>query len=84
VCYAFRVIDWSKCPAVESRPGKLNGTWVFRGTRVPVETLLASLDRGLTISEFLDQFEGVSRESVSEVLNFLMRESRRSSDAAVA
>lgn len=78
------MIDWSKCPAVESRPGKLKGAWVFRGSRVPVESLLSSIDRGLTISEFLDQFEGVSRESVREVLNFLMRESRLPSDAAVA
>ena len=28
--------DWSKCPAVESVPGKVSGNWVFKGTRLPV------------------------------------------------
>lgn len=27
-------LDWSQCPAVESRPGKSGGAWVFRGTRL--------------------------------------------------
>jgi len=76
MCYLLKVIDWAKCSAVESRPGKLAGAWVFRGTRVPVDSLLACLERGLTVEEFLDQFEGVSREQVSVALNFLARESR--------
>jgi hypothetical protein len=29
-------LDWSRCSAVESVPGKVSGAWVFRGTRVPV------------------------------------------------
>jgi hypothetical protein len=29
-------LDWSKCPAVESIPGKVSGAWVFRDTRMPV------------------------------------------------
>ena len=27
--------DWSKCPGVESIPGKVSGAWVFTGTRLP-------------------------------------------------
>lgn len=33
------MIDWSQCPAVESVPGKVSGAWVFRGTRMPVQTV---------------------------------------------
>jgi hypothetical protein len=29
-------LDWSKCAAVESVPGRVSGAWVFRGTRLPV------------------------------------------------
>ena len=32
-------LDWSQCPAVESIPGKVSGAWVFRGTRMPVQTV---------------------------------------------
>lgn len=65
------MIDWTKCPAVESRPGKLAGAWVFRGSRVPVESLLSALERDLTVDDFLDQFDGVTREQVRQVLHFL-------------
>ena len=27
--------DWSKCPAVESVPGRVSGAWVFKDTRLP-------------------------------------------------
>ena len=31
--------NWETCPAVERRPEKLSGAWVFQGTRVPVSAL---------------------------------------------
>jgi hypothetical protein len=33
-------LDWSQCPAVESIPGKVSGAWVFKGTRLPVATVI--------------------------------------------
>ena len=41
--------DWSKCPAVESVPGRVSGNWVFKGTRLPVYTLFENLAAGATI-----------------------------------
>jgi uncharacterized protein (DUF433 family) len=35
---------------------------VFRGTRVPVELLFDSLERGHTLEEFLEGYPTVSRE----------------------
>jgi hypothetical protein len=29
------MLDWSNCSAVERVPGKVSGTWLFKGTRVP-------------------------------------------------
>ena len=45
-----------------SDPEILGGTTVFRGTRVPVQTLLDYLEGGDTLDDFLDGFPGVSRE----------------------
>jgi len=53
---------------VVSNPGILNGTPVFRGTRLPVETLFDYLSDGLTLDYFLESFEGVTREQAQAVL----------------
>ena len=39
-----------------------SGEPVFRGTRVPFQTLLDYLEGGETLDEFLEQYPGVSRE----------------------
>ncbi|MBK8984248.1 MAG: DUF433 domain-containing protein [Ignavibacteria bacterium] len=46
----------------------LGGTPVFNGTRVPIKNLFDSLEAGETIDEFLEDFEGVSKEQVIKVL----------------
>jgi uncharacterized protein (DUF433 family) len=65
-------LDWSKCPAVESIPGKVSGAWVFKGTRMPVAIVFENLQDGMTIDEVLEQFP-VSREQVKAVLAFAAR-----------
>lgn len=42
-------LDWSQCLAVESVPGKMSGAWVFRGTRMPVATVFAGVEQGITL-----------------------------------
>jgi len=66
------VLDWSKCPAVESVPGKVSGAWVFRGTRLPVATIFENLEDGMTIEEVMEQFD-VTREQIQAVLEFAAR-----------
>jgi uncharacterized protein (DUF433 family) len=65
-------LDWTKCAAVESVPGKVSGAWVFRGTRLPVATIFENLEDGLSIDEIMEQFD-VTREQVTAVLNFAAR-----------
>lgn len=60
---------WSQLEAVESRPDKVSGVWVFRGTRVPVAALFENLRDGATIDQFLEWFPGVERVAVEAVLN---------------
>jgi uncharacterized protein (DUF433 family) len=63
-------LDWAKCPAVESIPGKLSGAWVFRGTRVPVAAVFENLEDGLSMDEVVALYDGLTREQVKAVLEF--------------
>jgi uncharacterized protein (DUF433 family) len=49
-------------------PEILGGTPVFRGTRVPVQTLFDYLERDYTLAEFLECFPTVTREMACAVL----------------
>ena len=65
-------LDWSRCAAVESVPGKVSGAWVFRGTRMPVATVFENLEDGLTIDEIVEHFD-VTKDQVAAVLEFAAR-----------
>ena len=45
-----------------------SGEPVFRGTRVPFQTLLDYLEGGETLDEFLEQYPGVSRQNAIAAL----------------
>jgi uncharacterized protein (DUF433 family) len=75
-------LDWSQCPAVESIPGKVSGAWVFKGTRLPVATVIENLE-DLSIDEVIEQFD-VTREQVAAVLEFVAQSLRASDVAAGA
>jgi uncharacterized protein (DUF433 family) len=53
---------------VHRDPDILGGTPVFRGTRVPVRTLLDYLAAGDPLDEFLDHFPTVTREQAVAVI----------------
>ena len=49
-------------------PEILGGVPVFRGTRVPFQTLLDYLEGGDSLDQFLEQYPGVSREQAIAAL----------------
>ncbi|HXE54644.1 MAG TPA: DUF433 domain-containing protein [Tepidisphaeraceae bacterium] len=49
-------------------PDRVSGAPCFYGTRVPVKSLFDSLAAGETLDQFLDDFEGVTREQAVAVL----------------
>jgi len=53
---------------VERSETVLGGTPVFKGTRVPVGTLIDYLDAGERVADFLEDFPTVTREQASQVL----------------
>jgi len=66
-------LDWTQCDAVESVPDKLSGAWVFRGTRIPVSAIFENLEDGLTLSEVVALYEGLTLEKALAVLDFACR-----------
>ncbi len=75
-------LDWSQCPAVESIPGKVSGAWVFKGTRLPVATVVENLE-DLSVEEVMEQFD-VTREQIIAVLDFVAESLRAKSVPAGA
>jgi uncharacterized protein (DUF433 family) len=57
-----------KTKVVVSSSEIMGGTPVFRGTRVPVQTLMDYLESGQTIGDFLKGFPSVKKSQVIEFL----------------
>lgn len=58
-----------KQPSVIVRDAEiLGGTPVFRGTRVPIQTLLDYFAAGQSLDEFLDDFPSVTRNQAVSLL----------------
>ena len=60
--------NWHTCQAVERKPGKVSGAWVFAGTRIPLSALYENLAGGATVDEFVEWFPGVDEQQVRAVL----------------
>ena len=66
-------LDWADCSAVERDPQRLSGAWVFRGTRIPVAALFQNLEDGVSLTEFVEIFPGVTTEQAQLVLEHAAR-----------
>ena len=69
--------DWSKCPVVESVPGRVSGATGCSRTRVcRCTSSLRTLRRRATIYDFIDWFGGVDEPEVRAVLEHVAQELR--------
>jgi uncharacterized protein (DUF433 family) len=59
---------------IEARPNLQGGVPVFRGTRVPVQSLFDHLEAGDSMDDFLDGFRTVKREQVVGLLEAFREE----------
>jgi uncharacterized protein (DUF433 family) len=48
-----------------------SGTPVFKGTRVPVQTLFWHIESGVTIDEFIEDFPSVTMEQAINLLEIV-------------
>lgn len=49
-------------------PGRMSGTPCFRGTRVPVQTLIDHIEGNSTLEQFLEGFPSVTREQAIQFI----------------
>jgi uncharacterized protein (DUF433 family) len=49
-------------------PEVMSGALVFKGTRIPAQTFFDHLDHGGTVDQFLEWYEGVTREQLNAAL----------------
>ena len=66
-------LHWADCSAVERDPQRVSGAWVFRGTRIPVAALFQNLEDGVSLTEFVEIFPGVTIEQARLVLEHAAR-----------
>ena len=60
-------------PLITSDAGRLGGTPVFAGTRVPVHTLIDYVEAGHPLDQFLEDYPSVTREHAIAVLELAKR-----------
>jgi len=56
--------------AIWVNPQRMSGAPCFRGTRVPIQSLIDFLEDGETIEEFIKLYPSISRYQVIAVLDF--------------
>jgi uncharacterized protein (DUF433 family) len=61
-------------PFIEVHPEVQGGAAVFRGTRVPIQSLFDHLEAGESIEDFLEGFRTVKRDQVIGLLEVLREE----------
>jgi uncharacterized protein (DUF433 family) len=50
-------MDWSGCELVEVVPGKVSGVPLVKGSRVPADQVVESLDDGETVDEIAFNYD---------------------------
>jgi uncharacterized protein (DUF433 family) len=66
-------LDWSQCSAVESISGKVSGSWVLKGTRMPVSAIFENIEAGASIDDLMEWSGGLYRDQVKAVIGFAAR-----------
>lgn len=59
---------------ISKDPDILGGLVVFKGTRVPVESLFWHLEKGISLDSFLEDFDTVSKEQAIAVLEIASKD----------
>ena len=65
-------LDWSECALVEIDPSRVSGRPVLKGTRMPVEDIVANYEYGVSVGEISEQF-GIKPETVRDLLSYAER-----------
>jgi uncharacterized protein (DUF433 family) len=76
-------MDWSNCPDVERRPGKVSGQWVIVGTRILADGVIANAEDGYTAQQIADEiFLGLPVDRARRVIAYARAQGARIADLA--
>ena len=65
------MIDWSECQDAEPIPGKMSGTWLVKGTRIPVRAVLDNAKDRYSAEEIASAlYEGLPVDWARRVIAF--------------
>ena len=67
---------------IQIDPEVMGGAPVFRGTRVPIQTLFDYIEGEETIDEFLEDFPTVTKDQIIQLLEQLKDQAVKASRAA--
>jgi len=67
-----------------AQPEIISGAVRFKGTRVPVQALIDTLDEGDSLEEFLDGWPDVTREQAEAVIHWEQNQARRALGLEIA
>ena len=62
------MVDISKHIIID--PERLNGKPCIKGTRIPVSTILANLEEGMSINEIVDEFDLITENDIKAVIKY--------------
>jgi uncharacterized protein (DUF433 family) len=62
-------MDWAGCEFVEVLPGKVSGVPLIKGTRVPADQVIESVDGGESVKEVAYNYD-LKPEQVQHLLEF--------------
>jgi len=64
---SMQPLNWSNCSLVEIDPLRVNGRPVLKGTRMPVEDIIANYEYGVSVREISEQFR-IPAQTIAELL----------------
>lgn len=62
-------------------PDRMGGVACFKGTRVPVEFLFQHLADGISLDEFLESYDSVTRDQAEQLLKWSLQAACREAGA---
>ena len=65
-------VDWSDCALVETDPQRVSGRPVLKGTRMPVEDILANYEYGISVAEICEQFR-IALQTIQDLVIYAER-----------
>ena len=67
------MVDWSRCPDVESKLDVMSGAYIVRGTRIPAQAVVDNAEDGYTAEQIVAEiYPSLPLESAKRIIAFAL------------